>query len=131
MGRRESPRESEALGLLGLARRAGAVSRGVDATRRSLESGEVRLVLFATDASETQFKKVRNLIRRRGVPVLRISDRDLLGRAVGRSALSVVGVTERSFARQLLERVPQMPSGSLGQQELEGAQEEQSSDAGY
>ena len=129
MVRRESLGESEALGLLGLARRAGAVSRGVDATRRSLGAGEVRLVLLAADASETQFRKVRNLIR--GVPVRWVSARNVLGRALGLNALSMVGVTESSFAKQLSERLPPMPSGSLGQPELEGAQEESSSDAGH
>ncbi len=114
-GMRVRPRESEALGLLGLARRAGAVVVGVDATRRSLGSGEVRLVVVADDASESQYKKVRNLIRSRGVPVRRVSARDVLGRALGRSPLSVVGVTAGSFAMQLQERLPREASGRAGE----------------
>ena len=108
-----SPGQSEALGLLGLARRAGAVSPGVDATRRSLGTGEVRLVLLATDASETQFKKVRGLIRRRGVPVRWVAAREALGRALGCSTLSMVGVTESSFAARLLEQLPSSEAVSL------------------
>ncbi len=129
MGGQANPRELEILGLLGLARRAGAVSPGVDATRRSLGAGDVRLVLLATDVSETQFEKVRRLIGRRRVPVRWVSDRDVLGRALGKSALSMVGVTEGSFAAQLLERLPPMPYGSVRPLELEEAQEEPSSNA--
>ena len=99
------PRLADPLGLLGLARRAGAVSPGVGATRRALAAGEVRLVLLATDASETQWRKVRSLVRRSGVPVGAIAPRHVLGRALGRASLSVIGVTDRSFAKQLLEKL--------------------------
>jgi ribosomal protein L7Ae-like RNA K-turn-binding protein len=110
--RKVGPGQSKVLGLLGLARRAGAVSPGVEATRRSLGTGEVRLVLLATDASETQLEKVRGLIRRRGVPVRHVAARDALGKALGRGRLSVVGVTTRSFATQLLEQLPPSEQGS-------------------
>jgi len=115
-----TPGESEALSLLGLARRAGAVVPGVEATRRSLEAGRVRLVLLATDASETQYRKVRALVRRRNVPVRRVSDKGMLGACVGRGTLSVVGVTSSSFVRLLLERLPPASSGNAGALESEG-----------
>ena len=44
-------RVPEALQILGLARRAGAVASGTDATRRSIRQGDARLVLMAEDAS--------------------------------------------------------------------------------
>ena len=115
-----TPTESEALKLLGLARRAGAVVPGVEATRRSLEAGRVQLVLLATDASETQYRKVRALIRRRQVPVRWVSAKDTLGRCVGRSTLSVVGVTRSSFVRLLLERLPRTSTRDAGLFESEG-----------
>lgn len=103
------PRPADALGLLGLARRAGAVTPGVGATRRALQAGAVRLVLLATDASETQCRKVRGRARGAGVPVGVVASRAALGRALGRTELSVAGVTDRSFARQLQEKLP--PAG--------------------
>ena len=99
------PRPADALGLLGLARRAGAVTPGVGATRRALQAGSVRLVLLAADASATQWKKVRGRARGAGVPVEMVASRVVLGRALGRTELSVAGVTDRSFAKQLQERL--------------------------
>lgn len=99
------PPPADALGLLGLARRAGAVTPGVSATRRALGAGVVRLVLLATDASETQWKKVRGRARGAGVPVEAVASRAHLGRALGRTEISVAGVTDRSFARQLQEKL--------------------------
>jgi ribosomal protein L7Ae-like RNA K-turn-binding protein len=112
-GTRPSRQEAEALGLLGLARRAGAVFRGVDATRRAIASGEVGLVLLAADASETQLRKVESLVRHRGVPARWVSGKDALGRALGREPLSVAGVEVGSFAEQLLARVPERSRSSL------------------
>ncbi len=94
-------RRAEALALLGIARRAGAVVKGTDATRRGLKAGEVGLVLVAHDASEAQLKKVLALAKADGVPVVRAGSRTELGGALGAGALSAVGVTGKSFVTQL------------------------------
>lgn len=107
------PGEADALGLLGLARRAGAVLRGVDRTRRGADDGEVALAILARDASPVQLEKVRRILEHREVPVRWVSGQEALGRALGEGTLSAVGVTDRTFAEQLLSRLPQeSPKGS-------------------
>jgi ribosomal protein L7Ae-like RNA K-turn-binding protein len=126
--RGKSPPEAEALGLLGLARRAGALALGTQEARRLLASGRIRLILFAADASHKQLDKVRGLAEGRGVPVRWVSRRIVMGKAVGAGPLSVVGIREGSFAEQLLRGLPAEPSvqdaregGPLvEQEELEG-----------
>jgi ribosomal protein L7Ae-like RNA K-turn-binding protein len=110
----ESQREAEALGLLGLARRAGAVTRGIVATRRSLAAGELGVILFAADASETQLTKLRGLVRHRGTPVRWVSSKNTLGHALGDEELSVAGVSRGTFAEQLLARLPEAPAHTGG-----------------
>jgi len=107
--REKSPRGPELLGLLGLARRAGALVLGVQGTRHSLGSGRVQLVLLAGDASQKQLDKVRGLALGGGIPVRWVSDRTSMGRAVGAGPLSVVGVMEGAFAEQLLRGLPAEP----------------------
>lgn len=104
MGR--DPREAEALGLLGLARRAGAVVQGTDGVRKALLSGDLSLVVFASDASEVQLEKVLKVLRHHEVPVRWVSRREVLGHAVGGGPLSVLGVKTRSFADRLLPVLP-------------------------
>lgn len=104
MGR--DPREAEALGLLGLARRAGAVIQGTEGVRKALLSGELALVVFASDASEVQLEKVWKVLRHHEVPVRWVSRREVLGHAVGEAPLSVLGVKTRSFADRLLPALP-------------------------
>lgn len=109
MNRRMS--ESEALSLLGLARRAGSAAPGTQATRRELRAGGVRLVLTAGDASRTQMKKILGLLRERGVPHRVVADRSTLGRALGTSPVSAVAVTNPSLAKEILEELPPPQDG--------------------
>ena len=98
-------RRAEALALLGIAQRAGAIVKGTDATRRAIRKGDVRLMVLAGDGSETQLKKVLPLARARGVPWRTAGDRAELGAAVGSGPLTMVGVTGPGFARELQERL--------------------------
>ena len=98
-------RRAKALALLGIAQRAGAVLKGTDATRRGLRKGEARLVVLAEDGSETQRNKVLPLARAKEVPWVVFGDRAELGAAVGSGPLTVVGVTQLSFAKALAEQL--------------------------
>lgn len=96
--------------LLGLAQRAGAVVRGVDAVRRALRAGEARLVIVAGDASTVQLKKVRGLLEHREVPCRTLGDRSFMGAALGGPPLSAVAVTEEGFAERLLRSLGDAPA---------------------
>jgi ribosomal protein L7Ae-like RNA K-turn-binding protein len=98
-------RRAEALALLGLARRAGAVVKGTDATRKALRVGEVRLVIVAQDAAEAQRRKVLPLAEARGVSWTVAGTKEELGLAVGAGPLTAVGVTETGLAEVLQERL--------------------------
>jgi ribosomal protein L7Ae-like RNA K-turn-binding protein len=95
----------ESLGLLGMARRAGAIASGTGSTRRALKEGRARLVLLAQDASETQRDKVMNLLRHGNTPRATVGTREALGSAVGSAPVSAVAVTDKQFAKELLARL--------------------------
>lgn len=95
----------EALRLLGLARRAGAVAPGTDLARRAVRAGEARLILMAGDASEAQLEKVRTVLRSRPVPSATLADRSTLGAAVGRGPVSAVAVTAPSLAEAIQRKL--------------------------
>ena len=81
---------TEALQILGLARRAGAVAPGTAATRRSISQGEARLVLMAEDASLAQLDKIRRTMRKRIIPQVLLGDRTTLGAAIGKAPITAV-----------------------------------------
>ena len=99
MGRRKGP--SDALALLGLAHRAGAVARGADATRKTIRKGKARLVVMAEDASPAQLAKILKTMEQRSFPRGYVPSRAELGAALGAGPLSAVAVTNGSFASQI------------------------------
>jgi ribosomal protein L7Ae-like RNA K-turn-binding protein len=97
--------KADALRLLGLARRAGAVMPGIDAARRALVEGKARLILMAADASSVQLDKIRRLLDDRSIPQVRLGDRATLGAAIGTGPVSAIAVTVATFAEELQRRL--------------------------
>jgi ribosomal protein L7Ae-like RNA K-turn-binding protein len=112
------------MGLLGLARRAGAIVPGTEAVRAALRADAVRLVVFAADAAEGQMQKVNGVLKHRPVPVRWAPDRAALGAAVGSGPLTVVAVSGPSFAEPLARALPERRDG------WRAGQEESGTDAG-
>jgi ribosomal protein L7Ae-like RNA K-turn-binding protein len=90
-----------ALGLLGLAARAGAVVSGTEEVRRAVRKGRLVLVLIAQDASDNSRGKLIPLLRTQGVDFIERFDRATLGGAAGKAQLSALGVLRSSFATPL------------------------------
>lgn len=90
------------LSLLGMARRAGRVAIGLDASVRALRRGRARLVVLATDLSPGTAGKV---LRETGdVPVIRPGRKDAMGRAIGRLEAGVLAITDDGFSKALASR---------------------------
>ena len=93
---------SAALGLLGLAARAGAITIGTGATRAGLQRREVRLVILAADRSPRTEEKVERLARGTAVPVMVGPEAIALGARIGRGAVQAVGIVDPGFAEGIL-----------------------------
>ena len=106
-------RTRDAMALLGMAGRAGALAYGTGSTKRALKEGRARLVLFAQDASETQRDKVMKLLRHGKTPRAILGTREELGSAVGVAPVSAVAVTDKEFAKELAARLGVEPGISV------------------
>lgn len=93
---------ARALGLLGLAARAGALTVGTGATRAGLQRGDVLVVVVAGDRSTRTAEKVERLARGTDVPVRIGPDADTLGARIGRGAVQAVGIVDPGFAEGIL-----------------------------
>jgi ribosomal protein L7Ae-like RNA K-turn-binding protein len=90
-----------ALGLLGLAARAGMLVCGTAQVRDAVRDGRIRLALVATDAAANARDKLVPLLEARGVRTSESFERDTLGAAVGRAPLSAIGITDASLAARI------------------------------
>jgi ribosomal protein L7Ae-like RNA K-turn-binding protein len=98
-GRRPAP--DRALGLLGMATRAGAVVPGTERVREAARAGTLRLAVVALDASENSRGKLLPLLAARGISHVIRFERNELGAAVGRGPLGAVGVLDAALADRL------------------------------
>jgi ribosomal protein L7Ae-like RNA K-turn-binding protein len=97
------------LGLLGLGARAGHLLIGVDGVRRGLQSGQVRCVVFASDASPRAVAKVIRLARAQGVPLVPGPGAAAIGMQLGRPLVMVAGVRDRALADGLGRLAREVP----------------------
>ena len=74
---------------------------GTERVRDSVRAGEARLVLVASDLTETGRDKLIPVAEGRGVPYVVRYTRAELGGAVGKGPLAAVAVTDRGFADRL------------------------------
>lgn len=99
------------LNLLGLASRAGGIITGIDSVRKAAREDRVFRVILAEDAAPGQRQKLTPLLDARQVPFHTLFTRYELGAAVGRGAVSAIGITDSNFARRAGELVAAPPAG--------------------
>lgn len=97
------------LNFLGLCRRAGKMKIGCDTVIESVETGNARLVLLASDISENTKKKIISATKATGYEILNYS-KDELSFALGKTC-AVLSVEDDGFAKKLSELITQNNKG--------------------
>jgi len=97
---------ANALGLLGLARKAGKLELGEDPVGAACRGRKARLVLLAADAAENTADKARRLAQTSNARCVRTPlTKEELGSALGRKVCAVAALTDEGFARAFLEKL--------------------------
>ena len=109
--------KDKAIGLLGLAHKAGKLQTGEETVGAMLAEKRARLTLLASDAGEAVSRKVRGLAEGSRQRILIIPyDKLTLGEALGRPSVSVAAFADVSMA---LAFVKALPAGTAGPELLE------------
>lgn len=104
--------EARLLELLGLARRAGGLTLGMDATLEAIRRGQAKVVVTARDLSERSRAKVSEAAGE--LPQVVVGTIETLGQSLGREAVGVVVIEHAVFARRAkieAERREKLPRG--------------------
>ncbi|GGI94506.1 hypothetical protein GCM10010885_00010 [Alicyclobacillus cellulosilyticus] len=96
---------------LGLALRARRLAVGSDAVLAAVRSRKARLVVLAADAGERAKKQFRDKCAFYHIPLFEVLNRGDLGRAIGRSEVVAVAVTDPGFAAKLRELLGEIDGG--------------------
>lgn len=94
-------KNNKILSLVGLATKAGKTVSGEFSVEKSVKSGKGFLVLVAGDASENTKKKFRNMCEFYEVPLYFLSDKESLGRAMGKEFRASLAIQDENFAKAI------------------------------
>ena len=99
--------QDKALGLLGLARKAGKLQTGEETVGSLLLQKRARLTILAGDAGSAVARKMRGLAEGTRQRVLEVSyDKLTLGAALGRQSVSVAAFADVSMALAFVKALP-------------------------
>lgn len=97
----------KALGLIGLMRKANAISIGEDDTGAAARSRKAALLLLASDASDNARKRIESFGRIGNVRIVRLPfTKDEISAATGKRGCSMAAVCDSGFAAALLKLLP-------------------------
>ena len=102
-----------ALGLLSLARKGGNIQLGEENTGAACRAGHAVLILVASDAADTAFRRARTFSHSGKTTFIRVPyTKEALGSACGRGACSMAALTDAALAQSFVK--------ALGQPEKHG-----------
>ena len=114
-------------GIIGLAKRAGALAIGTEAVIEAVRKGKAKLVLAACDVSENTAKRLQDKASYRGVPLERIPiGMGELGRLIGKDHAAAVALLQEGFVRSYRKAIqdpadpPAVSSNTLSNPERNG-----------
>lgn len=86
------------LNFIGLTRKSGNIIIGSNLVETALNKNKVRVIIVTKDASENTRDKIMSLAKRKNVKVINTLYKEDLGYALGKSEISVAGVTDARMA---------------------------------
>lgn len=92
--------EKRLTGIIGLAKRAGALAVGTEQVIEAVRKGKAHLVLVASDVSENTAKRLRDKASFRNVPLEVLPlDMGALGHLIGKDHAAAVALMQEGFVR--------------------------------
>ncbi|MCR4924477.1 MAG: L7Ae/L30e/S12e/Gadd45 family ribosomal protein [Lachnospiraceae bacterium] len=92
----------KALNMLSIAAKGRNLSSGEFQTEESIKDGKACLVIVAGDASENTKKHFSDMCSYYQVPLIFYSNREELGRAIGKEFRALVAVNDKGIADRVL-----------------------------
>lgn len=96
-------------GILGLAQRAGKVVSGGNAGRTAIQNRTAKLAIIASDTEEETKKRYLDWCRNANVKWVIYGQKEELGAWLGKSARSLVIITEQGFAEAMINTLEGEP----------------------
>lgn len=93
------------LSMIGMARRANAVSLGEQMCSEAVKNKKAKLVIIACDASDNTKKSVKNSCEYYNVEYIEYADRENLGKFCGLDLIAALSVNDDNFADGIMKKI--------------------------
>lgn len=94
--------QQKLMSILGLAQKAGKIASGDFAVQGAIKSGKARLLIIATDASESTKKEYQYLAASRNIENYCVLSKEQLGGAIGKALRAAVVITDEGFIKPIV-----------------------------
>jgi ribosomal protein L7Ae-like RNA K-turn-binding protein len=92
------------LGLLGIARRAGKLTFGLDASVKTILDGQTQLILVASDASPRTILTIQRICEENKIEMIKLDyTMEQLGASIGRGNVATAAIHGKSFTEKVEE----------------------------
>lgn len=91
------------LQFLSIAKKAGKLLEGYNKCEDGINKDKVHLILISKDTSENTVNKFKNYCTKNNVPYLIGYDKYTLGNSLGRSEISILGITDKKIYVNLIK----------------------------
>lgn len=92
---------NKALGLIGIATKAGKVSFGTDAVLERILKKKTSLVIIAKDASNKAKENMNYVCKKNEIKIIDFESAETLSHAVGKSNKSVICINEKNLGEEI------------------------------
>ena len=95
---------SNILGLIGLAMKAGKICFGADSVEENLVKHKVKLLIISEDSSERTKNKFTKLCEKYNLPIIVDGNIDELSKAIGKNNKAIIGIKDINFANSIQKK---------------------------
>jgi len=95
--------ESRLTALLGFAQKARKLASGDAAVDKAVKSGQAKLLIIASDASDNTRKGYRDMADYYNVTYYEVLSKDQIGHSIGKPPRAVLAVTDTGFGKAISE----------------------------
>jgi len=98
------PENEKILNLLHMARKAGVVKLGFDASQRSCFQGKAKLILTAGDLSARQKQNIQSMADAYNVKFVEFASKQILGVSLNLRDVGILCIEDRNFASGIIKQ---------------------------
>lgn len=91
------------LQFLSLIKRSGKIVEGYNKTEELLKKGLIKVLIVSEDASENTYEKFKNYSTKYNVYLIKKYTKTQLGLSIGRNEINVIGLTDGSMCKKIIE----------------------------